>query len=97
MVMTQVLHKPPGPRTIPADMPPRANRRGEETRAGILRELRRRERAGDLPPTLGELARMLDLRQPTISHHVAILIEDGCVAWEQTSAYSKVLRLLPHA
>lgn len=93
MVMTQVLHKPPGLRTIPADMPPRANRRGEETRARIMRELRQRQAACEPMPTLSGLARRLGLSPTAVRHQVRILEADGELEVYEPSEGQVAIRL----
>src|SRR5918993_1071506 len=52
---------------------------GDPTRARILRLIRQSE---DGRALVGRLAEALDLRQPTVSHHMKALHEDGVVVRE---------------
>lgn len=56
----------------------KAYKPGIEARSAILRELRRREDAGE-PTTVRALAEALDMKRSTVAFHLATLREAGMV------------------
>ncbi len=59
-------------------------RPGIEARRAILRELRRRELAGEPAPSINQLAAAIDLTYTPTRQHLIHLAADGLIEWAPT-------------